>query len=146
MKAMMILAMLVFCSVFNTSKAQDRGEINLADSTGLPGDNFSLQGALEMFKESKSIEEFEKKLNQKDNSVNNVDLDGNGKTDYIKVNDIVKENAHAIVLQVAVSKTENQDVAVIEIEKKGDASAMLQIIGDSVLYPKNTIVEPVEAS
>ena len=30
------------------------------DSTGLPGDNFSLQGALEMFKKASSPEEFEK--------------------------------------------------------------------------------------
>ena len=30
------------------------------DSTGMPGDNFSLQGALEMFKQASSPEEFEK--------------------------------------------------------------------------------------
>ncbi len=33
------------------------------DSTGMPGDNFSLQGALEMFKQASSIEEFEKLIN-----------------------------------------------------------------------------------
>jgi hypothetical protein len=37
-----------------------------ADSTGLPGDNFSLEGALELFKKSASPEEFEKLLNTED--------------------------------------------------------------------------------
>ena len=34
------------------------------DSTGFPGDNFSLQGALQMFQQSSSPEEFEKLLNK----------------------------------------------------------------------------------
>ena len=34
---------------------------NAADSTGLPGDNFSLEAALEAFKKSESPEAFEKK-------------------------------------------------------------------------------------
>ena len=32
------------------------------EQTGLPGDNFSLEGALELFKKSVSPEEFEKAL------------------------------------------------------------------------------------
>ena len=31
---------------------------NASDSTGLPGDNFSLEGALELFKKSESPEAF----------------------------------------------------------------------------------------
>ena len=116
MKAIASIAVFAMTLYMNTATGQEKGEINLADSTGLPGDNFSLQGALGLLKQSKTLEEFEKKLNTKDNSVNNLDLDGNGKTDYIRVVDLEKDNAHALVLQVAVSKTEKQDVAVIEIE------------------------------
>jgi hypothetical protein len=47
-----------------------------------------------------------------------------------------------LVLQVAVSETENQDIAVVEIEKTGDESAMLQIIGDEEIYGEQVIVEP----
>lgn len=113
-----------------------------ADSTGLPGDNFSLQGALEMFKNAKSLEEFEKLLNQESNNVNNLDLNGDGKIDYIKVIDNTKNGAHAIVLQVPVSKTESQDIAVIEIEKQGDSKVSVQIIGDEDIYGENIIFEP----
>ena len=114
------------------------------DSLGLPGDNFSLQGALEIFKNSKNLEDFEKKLNEEDNYVNNLDLNEDGDTDYIRVEDNMDGDVHAIVLQVPVNEKESQDVAVIEIEKTGNETAILQIIGDEELYGENYIVEPFE--
>src|SRR5687768_9439381 len=126
----------------NSSVAHAQNEINLADSTGLPGDNFDLEGALELFKTSASLEEFEKQLNTESNSVNNLDLNGDGDIDYMRVLDNVKDSAHAIVLQVAVNESELQDVAVIELEKIGKESAVIQIVGDEELYGKDEIAEP----
>jgi hypothetical protein len=111
------------------------------DSTGLPGDNFSLQGALEMFKQSSSIEEFEKLINSENKNVNNLDLNGDGEIDYVKVIDKAEKDVHAFVLQVAVSETENQDIAVIELEKSGDTTAVAQIVGDEEIFGEQTIVE-----
>jgi hypothetical protein len=116
----------------------------MADSTGLPGDHFSLQGALELFKKAQSPEDFESLLNQEENHVNNLDLNGDGDIDYVRVIDNQDEDAHAIVLQAIVAKDEFQDIAVIEIEKDGDESAILQIIGDEDIYGENVIVEPFE--
>lgn len=124
--------------------AQDTKQINLADSTGLPGDNFSLQGALAQFKEATSLEDFEKRINNKDNNVNNLDLNGDGKVDYVRVVADKKDEAHIVVLQVPVSKAELQDVAVIEIEKDGAESAYVQILGDETLYGETIVVEPKE--
>lgn len=112
------------------------------DSTGLPGDNFSLEGALEMFKKAGSPEEFERLINSEDNKVNNLDLNGDGEIDYIRVIDQRDGDAHAFVLQAVVSETENQDVAVIELEKKGNDDAVLQIVGDEDIYGEQVIVEP----
>jgi len=114
------------------------------DSTGLPGDNFSLEGALELFKKSASPEEFEKMLNSEDNKVNNLDLNGDGEIDYIKVIDRNEKDVHAFVLQAAVSDSESQDVAVIELEKEGTDKAVLQIVGDEDIYGDETIIEPTE--
>ncbi|MBL0339943.1 MAG: hypothetical protein IPP71_02935 [Bacteroidetes bacterium] len=144
MKAFRIVALLSLVFLISRANAQERGEINLADSTGMPGDNFSLQGALELFKKAKSLEDFEKQLNDKENSVNNLDLDGDGKTDYVRVIDNTKESVHAIVLQVPISKTESQDVAVIELEKDGDKSAFVQIVGNEDVYGEEKILEPAE--
>lgn len=114
------------------------------DSTGLPGDNFDLQGVLELFKNSESLEAFEKALNTESNEVNNLDVDEDGNVDYVKVIDHVDSGAHAITLQVDVNETESQDIAVIEIEKTGDETADLQIVGDEEFYGADYIVEPEE--
>lgn len=114
------------------------------DSTGLPGDHFSLQGALELFKGSKNLEAFEQALNTEDQRVNNLDLDGNGEVDYVRVVDHTEGQVHAITIQVAVSKDEVQDVAAIELEKNGSESAVLQIRGAEDLYGTDAIIEPFE--
>jgi hypothetical protein len=115
-----------------------------ADSTGLPGDNFSLQGALALFKKANSPEEFEKLLNIEENHVNNLDLNGDGNIDYVRVIDKMEKDAHAFVLQVPVSENESQDIAVIELEKTGAENAVIQIVGDEDIYGEQTIVEPGE--
>jgi len=132
-----LLLFIFLLSITHLAQAQ-----NIPDSTGLPGDNFSLEGALEMFKKSSSPEEFEKLINSENNGVNNLDLDNDGNTDYVKVIDKKEGDAHAFVLQVAVSEKENQDIAVIELEKAGANNAVLQIVGDEDIYGEQTIVEP----
>jgi hypothetical protein len=135
--ALLLLVTGLFVTV--TSKAQTQSGV---DSTGLPGDNFSLQGALEMFQKAASPEEFEKLLNTESNNVNNLDLNEDGEIDYIRVIDKADGDAHAFVLQVPVSETESQDIAVIELEKTSDSSAIVQILGDEDIYGQQVIVEP----
>lgn len=138
------------CLIFPTFtiakiQAQDNrpsAESQHADSTGLPGDNFSLEGALAMFKQAGSPEDFEKLINTEGNNVNNLDLNEDGEIDYVKVIDNIDKDVHAFVLQVAVSGDESQDIAVIELEKTGDETAIVQIIGDEDIYGEQLIVEP----
>ncbi|MES2590429.1 MAG: hypothetical protein V4608_01005 [Bacteroidota bacterium] len=119
-------------------------EKQVPDSLGLPGDNLNLYAVLELFQKSETLEGFEKSLNAEDSKTNNLDLNGNNKIDYISVVDNVKGTAHAIVLQVAVSEKEKQDVAVIEVEKDDDGTVRIQVVGDEDLYGKNYIIEPKE--
>ena len=134
-----MLTVLVCPSLHAQGKSQ-------ADSTGLAGDHFSLEAALDLFKASTSPEDFEMKLNSADNPVNNLDLNEDGEVDYIRVIDNKDGDVHAIVLQVPVSEDQSQDIAVIEIEKDGPESAILQIIGDATLYGQERIVEPYDES
>jgi hypothetical protein len=108
----------------------------------VPGDHFSLEGALELFKQSESPEEFEQKLNSRESKVNNLDLNGDGYIDYIRVIDRYEGNVHAFILQAVISEREYQDVAVIELEKLANGKAVLQIIGDEDVYGVETIIEP----
>lgn len=123
--------------------AQEEQDMEM-DSTGLPGDHFSLEGAIELFKKSESPEDFEKRLNAENNEVNNLDLNEDGKIDYIRVEGRMDGDAHALVLQALLGENEVQDVAVIEIEKQGAENAILQIVGDESLYGEQIFVEPFE--
>lgn len=134
-KASLLLLMI---SSFTFAFAQE------ADSTGMEGDNLDLNGVLELFKDSEDIEDFEKKLNTESNGVNNLDLDDDGEVDYIRVVDYADDDAHSFALQVPVSETESQDVAVIEMEEVDNETVNLQVIGDSELYGEDYMVEPAD--
>ena len=66
--------------------------------------------------------------------MNNLDLNGDGYIDYIRVHDRYEGNVHAFIIQAVVSERETQDVAVIELEKLSNGKAVLQIIGDEDVY------------
>jgi hypothetical protein len=110
----------------------------------VPGDNFSLEGALELFKKSDSPQQFEEMLNSANSKVNNLDLNNDGNIDYIRVIDRNEGNVHAFIIQAVLSDVENQDVAVIELEKLNNGKAVLQITGDADVYGIETIIEPTE--
>lgn len=109
-------------------------------------DNFSLEGALAMFKQANTLEEFEKLINLEHNSVTNLDLNNDGNIDYISVNSIKDNDTHVIVLQTWINETEKQDIATIGIEKTGNEEAQLQIIGDEDIFGKNAIAEPFDVT
>ena len=142
MKSKISFLILSFLSLFLFTVASNAQ--TTPDSTGFAGDNFSLEGALSLFEEAKSLEDFEKSLNSENNYVNNLDLNDDGEIDYIRVIDNMDEDVHAIVLQVPVSADESQDIAVIEIEKTGKDEATLQIIGDEDVYGEQKIIEPFD--
>lgn len=128
------MAITLFISI--NSFAQNREEV--------PGDNFSLEGALEVFKKSASPEEFERLLNLPESEVNNLDLNGDGAIDYIRVINRLEGNIHTFTLQAVISKNEFQDIAVITLEKQLNGQAVLQITGDADIYGIETIIEPTE--
>jgi hypothetical protein len=112
------------------------------DSLGLPGDNLNLFAVLKIFQESPTIEEFEKQLNSEESNVNNLDLDGDGAIDYIRVVDHVVNDVHTIVLQVPLRRNDAQDVAVIEVRRDAEDRVFIQVIGDEALYGRDYIIEP----
>lgn len=109
---------------------------------GLPGDNLNLYAVLEVFQKSKTLEEFERTINDKDSKSNNLDLNDDKQVDYIEVVSHKMGNAYSIVLRTAINDKEYQDIAVIEVNKNKSDKIILQIIGDEELYGKNYILEP----
>jgi len=110
------------------------------DTTSL-GSNLNLQAVAELFRTSKDLEAFEKRLNDKDEGVNNLDLNEDGKTDYLRVVDHAEKNTHVIVIQAVVGKDQFQDVASIDVVQDGD-KVSLQIVGDKDIYGTDYYIEP----
>lgn len=116
------------------------------DTPAYSGDNFSLEGAVALFRKANTLEQFEEALNDEKNDVNNLDLNNDGDTDYITVEDVMEDDRHIIVLTALLGEKEKQDVATIAIEKTGKEEAQLQIIGDEDVYADNTFAEPFEVN
>jgi hypothetical protein len=112
---------------------------------GLPGDNFNLYAVMNLFQESETLEGFERSLNDENSRINNLDLNNDNFTDYIKVIDYVDGDVHTIVLQSVLDRNESQDVAVFTVQKFRDGSVQIQLTGDEALYGKNYIIEPLSA-
>lgn len=119
--------------------------VNEPEALGLPGDNLNLYAVLDVFQKSRTLEDFEKAINDKGLKINNLDLNGDGFIDYIKVVSEKGVNSHAIILQVPINAKENQDVAVINVSKDSSGKISVQIIGDADLYGQYYIVEPASA-
>jgi hypothetical protein len=138
MKAFILLPIIAgFCLFTLKAGAQDEQE-----QLNLPGDNLNLYAVMKLFQESPTLEGFENKLNDQSTKINNLDLDGNNQIDYIKVVDNVVGETHNIALKVAVSKDEDQDVAVFVVKKDRNGQVIIQLIGDEDLYGKDYIIEP----
>lgn len=110
---------------------------------GLPGDNLNLYAVMKLFQESETLEGFERGLNDENNRINNLDLNGDNLIDYVTVTDYIDGNVHTIVLRVPLDRNESQDVAVFTVEKFRNGSVEIQLIGDEALYGRNYIIEPI---
>jgi hypothetical protein len=137
MKTLKITTVMLITLCFsNTSFSQN------SDSLGVIGDNLNLYAVLDAFKDAENVQAFEKTLNDPESKINNLDLDEDGNVDYIQVIDNVEDDAHALILRIELDATESQDIAVIELEKTEDNTAIIQLVGDEEIYGKDYIVEP----
>ena len=67
-------------AVFSQTEGQTAADTAIL---GLPGDNLDLYGVLSLFQKSKTIEDFEKALNEEKTGLNNLDLNLDNKVDFI---------------------------------------------------------------
>lgn len=122
----------------STVKAQQASE---QERLNLPGDNFNLAGMLDVFRQSPTLESFEAALNADTTKLNNLDLNNDGRVDYIKVFDRPDGDVHVIILQTDLGPNDAQDIAVIFVEKKGN-DVSIQVVGDEELFGPDYIIEP----
>ena len=106
-------------------------------------DNLDLEAIASVFGEAKDLEEFEKKLNDPETQLSNLDLNEDGEVDYLRVMETSKGDTHLVTIQAVIGKDQYQDVATIDVEKKGKDETQVQVVGDVYMYGPGYIVEPV---
>ncbi|MEK6781186.1 MAG: hypothetical protein AABY93_05745 [Bacteroidota bacterium] len=142
-KNLLIVLVLALSSVGTPAFSQSENDTTLL---GLPGDNLNLYAVLDLFQKSKTIEDFEKTLNEEKTGINNLDLNLDSKVDFIKVKTEQKDKDFTFILQTDVKEKETQDVAVILVSKDKNDKVTMQIVGDKDLYGKDYVIEPKAAT
>jgi hypothetical protein len=132
----------VFAFLFATMlQAQDITTVN-AKSSDI-SDNLDLRAVASLFGDSNNLEDFERRLNDPKNQISNLDLNGDGQVDYLRVIESVERNTHLIIIQSVLEKDVFQDVATVEVEKDNNGEVQVQVVGDVYMYGQNYIYEPV---
>ena len=106
-------------------------------------ENLDLEAVASVFGEAEDLEDFETKLNDPTTQITNLDLNGDGEVDYLRVLETSIDNTHLITIQAAIGEDLFQDVATIEVEKDNKGETQVQVVGDVYMYGPNYIVEPV---
>lgn len=106
-------------------------------------ENLDLKTVATLFGQSKDLEEFEKQLNDPKSALSNLDLNGDGDVDYLRVVETADGRRHLVVIQAVLAKDIYQDVASIYVEKDDNEQVTIQVIGDEYIYGTNYIIEPV---
>jgi len=141
MKAkVLLLLMLLFMSVGSLSAA-DVTTVDAKDSS--IGDNLDLEAVASVFGEAKDLEDFEKKLNDPETKINNLDINEDGEVDYLRVTESSKGDTKLVTIQAVIGKDQYQDVASIDVEKDSKGETQVQVVGDVYMYGPGYIVEPV---
>ena len=101
-----------------------------------------LQAVGAAFAQSSSVQEFEMILNSNRYMISNLDLNGDGFVDYLRVMEVISGYNHVFVLQAVLAPNVFQNVATITVEM-GYTTPYCQIIGEPYIYGTAYIVQPV---
>ncbi len=134
-----LLLVALFIGLNNTN-AQDVTTVEATSSE--VSENLDLEAVASVFGESDDIEDFEKRLNDPNTQISNLDLNKDGEVDYLRVNESSKNDTHKVTIQAVIEKDKYQDVAVINVEKDGDEETV-EVVGDVNMYGSSYVIYPV---
>ena len=137
-----LLLLSLLTSVFATQiQAQGRTSVNAMNSE--ISDNLDLRAIASIFGDSRDLQDFERRLNDPQLQISNLDLNNDDEVDYLRVIESVENRTHVIIIQSVIDQDLYQDVATIDVEKDRYNNVHVQVIGDEFLYGENYIYEPV---
>lgn len=142
MKRLVIILLLSIVNYQLSTAFADETVTVTATSSDI-SENLDLKTVATLFGQAKDLEQFEQLLNDPDSAFSNLDLNGDGEVDYLRVIETADNNRHLVVVQAVLAKDIYQDVASIFVEKDEQNQITVQVVGDEYLYGENYIIEPV---
>ncbi len=138
-KSLLVFAFIALSSIFSLA-AQDVTTIEATNSD--ISDNLDLEAVASIFGDAKDLEDFEKKLNDPDIQISNLDLNNDGEVDFLRVMETSEKNVHSISIQAVLGKDQYQEVAVIDVEKDSKGTQKVQVVGNVDMYGPNYYITP----
>ncbi|EIA07851.1 hypothetical protein [Flavobacterium frigoris] len=136
-----ILLLSLMTSVFALQmQAQNRTRVNAMNDE--ISDNLDLRAVTDIFGDSRNLQDFERRLNDPELQISNLDLNYDNEVDYLRVIETVDYNTHVIIIQSVLDRDVYQDVATIEVEKDRYNRVHIQVVGNEYMYGPNYIYEP----
>ena len=111
------------CDNHNSHVVVRQPRVVVNPTTSMIGDNLDLESLGELVRRSGNAQEIENQLNSS-SSINNLDLDGDGQVDYIRVTEIGDGMRRGFSFQVELPNGQVEEVATINIEQGGDMANM----------------------
>jgi hypothetical protein len=93
----------------------------------------NLDAVTALAKKSKDAADFERLLNSQAEAVNNIDLNDDGKVDYINVTEYGSGDRRGFSLTTEISPGKTQEIATIDFQKEGE-NGVIQTTGNPSLY------------
>ena len=142
MKRLVIILLLSVVN-YQLSTAFADETITVSATSSDISENLDLKTVATLFGQAKDLEQFEQLLNNPDSAFSNLDLNGDGEVDYLRVIETADNDRHLVVIQAVLAKDIYQDVASIFVEKDENNQITVQVVGDDYIYGENYIIEPV---
>ena len=136
------VASLLMVLIFSTIQSMAQKQITVEAQNNDISNNLDLKAVATVFGESKTLEDFEQKLNDYDSGISNLDLNNDGQVDYLRVIEKNENDVHVVVVQAVLDKDVYQDVASIVVARDRESNTTVQVIGDPYIYGNNYIIEP----
>ena len=137
-----LLFLSLFATVFAVQmNAQNRTTVNAMNYE--ISDNLDLRAVASIFGESRNLQDFERRLNDPEEQISNLDLNNDDEVDYLRVIETVENRTHVIIIQSVLDRDVYQDVATIDVEKDRYNKIQIQVVGNEFMYGQNYIYEPV---
>jgi hypothetical protein len=130
-----LLPFLTHCG--NNDRYNNYYEVTVAQTTHFAASGLDLQAVGGLVQKAKDGADLERLLNDAKTGINNLDLDEDGKVDYIQVTEYGEGDNRGFSLTVELSEEEEQEIATIDIEKTGTETATVQTHGNPNIYGNN---------